>query len=87
MATELTRRWLIDFVRDGAVGANFIDPFDVNVILADYSIAAPVSEKANDLYGESVLRPLGLGPQATSPRGPTNGSTSRTKRSTRTQPV
>jgi hypothetical protein len=87
MAAELTRRWLVTFVRSGAVGANFIDPFDVNVILDDYSIAEPVSEKANDLYSEAVLRPLGLGPAATSPRGQTNGSTSRTRRSTRKQPA
>ena len=87
MSRDLTRRWLVDFVRYGAVGANFIEPFDVQVILDDYSLAEPVSEKANDLYAEAVLRPLGLSVPTTSPRGRTARSTSRTKRSTQSLPA
>ena len=82
MARELTKRWLMTFVRYGAVGANFIDPFSVDAIMADYTIAEPVSEKANDLYGEAVLRPFGLGRPKTSPTGRTASSTSRTRRPT-----
>jgi len=85
MTRELTARWLEDFVRYGYAGSN-IEPFDVETLLADYALAEPVSEKANDLYYEAVLSPLGLSRPQTSPRGRTGGSTSPTKRSTRKTP-
>lgn len=86
MSGELTRRWLETFVRYGYAGSN-IEPFDLETLLADYGIAEPVSEKANDLYYEAVLRPLGLSPRATSPRGQTAASTSATKRYSRKSPA
>ena len=79
----VTRRWLITFVRYGAKGANFIDPFDVEILLADFTLATPVAEAANDLYSEAVLRPLGLTPSSSSPTGRTARSTSRTRKSSR----
>jgi hypothetical protein len=75
MSERLRRKWLVTYVRYGAVGWNFLDesgpaPFDVEVILADYGIAQPVAEKGDELYGETVARPL-LARQATlSQRGP-----------------
>lgn len=81
-ADILTRRWLITFVRYGAVGANFIEPFSVEEVLADFELAMPVANKAEELYSQAVLRPLGLGRPKNSPRGRTAGSTSRTRRST-----
>ena len=85
----LTRRWLQTFVRYGAVGWTLHDPegevwdFDVERLLADFALAWTVADKADDLYGESVLRPLGLTAQSrTSPPGPTDASTPPTGRST-----
>jgi hypothetical protein len=83
----IAKRWRVTFVRYGAIGWNWLDadgeplPFDVEVLLADYTLALPVSEKANDLYGESVVRPLLAKPKTTSPPGATGGSTSPTLRS------
>ena len=79
---ELTRRWIMTFVRYGACGANFIEPWDVEAVLADFSIGAPVADRADELYSEAFLRPLGISRQPTSPRGPTAASTSRTRRRT-----
>ena len=89
---ELTRRWLVTYVRYGAIGWNFTGeagepvPFDVNVLLDDFSLADSVADKADDLYAEAVLRPLGLSRPKTSPTGPTDASTSRTRRSRSTSP-
>ena len=60
---RLVERWLPVFVRHGAVGWNFANeagpmPFDVDVILADFSIAEPVANRAAVLYSESLMRPL-----------------------------
>ena len=83
----LAASWQITFVKHGAIGWNFIDdegpvPFDVNVLLDDYELASPVAEKADELYGESVMRPLLQRLNPTSRNGRTNGSTSATPRST-----
>ncbi len=78
----LAQLWQVIYVRHGAVGWNFLDgrgkplPFDVDAILADYAIAQPVAEKADELYGEAVMAPLVRRLQAISPVGPTDGSTS-----------
>jgi hypothetical protein len=83
----IAKRWRVTFVRYGAIGWNWLDadgeplPFDVDVILADYSLALPVSEKADELYGESVVRPLVAKPKTTSRHGRTADSTSPTLRS------
>lgn len=81
----LTRMWLVSFVRFGVTGANY-EPFSVDDLLADFDLAMPVAEKADELYSEAVLRPLGLSRSANSKRGPTASSTSRTRRSRSTTP-
>lgn len=84
--TALAKRWRVTFVRYGAIGWNLVDeegepvPFDVDAILADFALAYPVSEAADDLYGESVVRPLLARRKTTSPPGPTVVSTSATPR-------
>lgn len=83
----LAASWQVTFVKHGATGWNFLDedgevPFDVNVLLEDYGLSSPVAEKADELYGESVMRPLLARLNATSRTGRTNGSTSATPRST-----
>ena len=90
---ELVRRWLITYVRYGAIGWNWLDdsgqpiPFDVDAILDDFTLATPVADKADELYSEAVLRPLGLSRPKTSRTGPTAASTSRTRRSRSTLPA
>lgn len=69
------------YVRHGAVGWNFVGmdgplPFDVNVLLADYSLAYPVAERADDLYSAAVLAPLLARLPKSSRNGQTVGSTS-----------
>ena len=88
LAERLRRRLMLTYVRYGAVGWNFEDeagpiPFDVDTILADYGIAQPVTEKADELYGESVMRPLRARLATRSPRGPTDHLTSPKKARTR----
>ena len=83
----LGERWLVTFVRYGAIGWNFEDedgpiPFDVEVLLADFTLATPVAERCDELYGEAVTRPLLARLRTISQRGPTAGSTSRTTGST-----
>ncbi len=83
-ARELIYAWAPIFVRHGAVDWDLCNehgdpiPFDVEVILADYSMARLVSEKANDLgYGDAVLAPFSQKPDKPSPTGPTPATTSR----------
>jgi hypothetical protein len=86
----LAAAWKATFVKHGAVGWNLLDEdgdpvdFDVNVLLEDYSLSEALADKADDLYGESVMRPLLLRLKNISPNGRTsrNGSTSRTPPST-----
>lgn len=86
--TFLAQLWQVTFVKHGAIGWNLLDedgepvPFDVNVLLEDYALASPVAEKADDIYGESVMRPLLQRLRTTSQTGRTAGSISRTPRST-----
>lgn len=79
----LTRAWLSLFVRLGTRGANFLDPFDPEVLLADFELASPVAEAANELYADVLLRPLGVSLSTSSDGGRTRGSTSRTRASRR----
>lgn len=96
MTERLRRRWLVTYVRYGAIGWNFEDeqgpiPFDVEAILADYGIAQAVAEKGDELYGETVARPLLARLATPSRRGPTVRSisprTSTRKRRARSSPV
>jgi len=79
--SRLTRLWMADYIRFGAKGANFLDPFDPEALLEDFELSGPVAEAANDLYSEVLLRPLGLSLSTSSPGGRTASSTSRPKRS------
>ena len=87
-AARLTRLWLRTFVEHGATGWNFTDengdpvPFDVSVILADWSLARPIGDAASDTYSESVMRPFQMTAASRSPTGPTRRGTSRTRRPT-----
>lgn len=77
----LNRRWVLTFVRYGAKDWNFHTeegplPFDIEAILADYSLARLVAERANDLYAESVMRPFLTRQPKRSPTGPTAATTS-----------
>lgn len=87
----LTNRWIVTFIRHGAIGWNLHDedgtalPFSVDELLADYNLSRVVADEAANLYTDSVLRPLRIAPPAKSPSGRTSGSTSprraRTRRS------
>ena len=85
----LTRLWLETFVRHGAVEWNLLDeagdpvPFDVDVILADWSLARLVANQASELYADAVMAPFLTKPGARSPTGPTGPTTSRRQRRTR----
>jgi hypothetical protein len=83
----LASMWQVTFVRYGAIGWNFLDdegpvPFDVAVLLEDYDLALPVAEKGDELYGETVMRPLLARLKKISPSGRKNGSTSAIPRPT-----
>ncbi len=84
----LIRRWMVTFCRFGAVSWNLHDtdgeewPFDVERLLQDHDLAYPVADKADDLYRESVMRPLLETVRQTSPRGRAADSTSRRTTST-----
>lgn len=63
MNEMLQIRWVPVFIRGGAVGWNFLDddgliPFDVDVLLADYSLGRPVADAASELYQDALMRPL-----------------------------
>lgn len=79
--------WLSIFVEHGAVGANFLEPFSTDAILADYSIARIVADAVTDLgYGNAVLAPFLTPPARHSPPGPTGtGGTSRRSPQTRSR--
>lgn len=63
-ANALYARWAATYVEYGAVGWNLTDakgkpvPFDVSVLVNDYSKGRLVAEKASDLYSEAVMLPL-----------------------------
>jgi hypothetical protein len=86
---ELTRKWLISFVRFGARGWNLLDedgsevPFDVDALLADWAIARPVAIRAGELYQASVIAPFQQQPAKRSPTGRTAATTSARRSRTR----
>ena len=84
-AALLTRLWMRAFVTHGFRGANF--DVTADALLEDFELSRPVAEAANDLYADTILRPLGIGPSTPSHGGRTGGSTSRTKRSRTTSPA
>lgn len=91
VSERLRRRWLATYVRYGAIGWNFLDddgdpvPFDVDAILDDYGLAQPVAEKGDELYGETVTRPLVARQATLSQRGRNSDSTSPRKPRTKPQ--
>jgi hypothetical protein len=87
---QLQNLWLETFVRYGARDWNFVDadgdpvPFDIEELLADYSLALPVAEKANDLgYGDAAMAPFLRQPAKPSVNGQTPATTSRPRSRTR----
>lgn len=86
--TDLTARWLVTCIRYGAMGWNVIDDagpvaFDVEAVIADYTIARPVADVAAELYTDTVLLPLARRLSGISPSGSTTDSTSATAQPTR----
>lgn len=85
----LAQRWIVTYVRHGAIGWNFLDaagqpvPFDVEVLLADYALSAPVAEKADELYSDTVFDPLVERLNGQSRNGRTAASTSPRRQSIR----
>lgn len=83
----LTPGLLDVYLRDGCTGWNVEDedgpvPFVLEDLLADYNLALPVAQKAQELYTEAVMRPLTARLSVTSARGSTSVSTSRTRKPT-----
>lgn len=72
---ELTRRWLVTFVRYGVTGANY-EPFSVDALLADWALARPVAIRAGELYQASVITPFLPTPAKPSRTGRTRATTS-----------
>lgn len=78
---DLTRKWLITFVRYGAQGWNFLDesgptPFSVEDLLADWALARPVALRAGELYQAAVAAPFQQTPAKPSRTGRTRATTS-----------
>lgn len=78
----LTQKWLVAFIRYGAVGWNIQNedgpvPFDVEDLLADWALARPVALRAGELYQAAVMAPLQTAPAKPSRNGRTRGTTSR----------
>jgi len=82
-------RWYRTYARHGAVGWNLLDadgapvPFDIEALLADFSLAYPAADRADDLYAEALVRPLAARLSGLSQSGRTNGSSSMPTQSTR----
>jgi len=79
--TLLHQKWMLTYVRLGVTGWNLVNetgprPLDVSELLANYALAMPVAEKADELYGDIILRPLLRRLNRISQTGPTNGSMS-----------
>lgn len=79
------------WTRFGIVGWNLLDERGQPIPVTAENIAAAlpygkggrlVADKADDLYAEDILAPLVQRLESISGTGPTNGSTSRTRRST-----
>jgi hypothetical protein len=98
---KLLVRWTATFVRYGAVSWNWLQtgkdgpepvPFDVELLVNDYSLARLVAGRANDLYQKAALDPLleAAAPnrqQRRSRRTSTGTERSRTRGKTRTPPA
>jgi hypothetical protein len=85
--SALFGRWMQTYARLAPVSWNLHDeehvtkdnpsgewPFEPARLLEDFELGFPVADRADDLYREAVMRPLGEAPSTTSRRG-TNGST------------
>jgi hypothetical protein len=88
----LTRKWLLTFLRHGAIGWNFQDesgdiPFDIDVLMADWALARPVAIRAGELYQASVISPFLPTPAKRSPTGRTRATTSRRRSQTPESPA
>jgi hypothetical protein len=88
----LSYAWAPIFARHAAKDWDLCDeqgnptPFDVEALLADYSLARLVAEKANELgYGTAVLAPFQELQARPSPTGPTTATTSPQPRQTRSR--
>ena len=82
-ARALTYAWAPVFARHAAIDWDLCDengdalPFDVEAILADYSLARLVADKAGDLgYGTAVMAPFAQTPEKPSRRTRTPATTS-----------
>lgn len=84
----LTKRLLVSFVRHEATGWNLTDaegkdvPFDVDELLADWSLSRNVITRAGELYTQVAIAPFQSKPAERSPTGRTPATTSRTRRPT-----
>lgn len=85
----LTYAWAPVFVRAGAVDWDLCDengdprPFDLEEVLADYSMARLVADKCGELgYGEAVMAPFQTQQAKPSRTGRTRATTSRRQQPT-----
>lgn len=94
----LMARWAVTFVQFGAVGWNFIRrddkgnledwPFDVTVLLNDYTLGKPVADKGADLYAPTVMAPFfRAAEKQTKARRPPRSSNGSTTSETSVSPV
>ena len=82
----LTADLTVIYVQEGIAAWTFTDdkekavpvtPENIeSLVLRDFTYATPIADKADQLYTEAVLSPLRVAASKSSPRGPTNGSTS-----------
>ena len=82
--------WAPIFARFGAKDWDLCDeqgepaPFDVEALLADYSLARLVANKCSELgYGEAVMSPFQTPPEKPSANGRTRATTSQRRTRTR----
>lgn len=89
---KLTVAWTETFVRHGVTGWNLTDAkgkpelLDVDALLADYTLAEGIADKAIELYKDQVMDPLTRRLGNISLPGPTDGSTSAAPPSTDSPP-
>jgi hypothetical protein len=90
VASLVTARWVVSYVLHGATGWNFLDergepvPFDPQALIDDYTLGRAVGERADQLYGDVVVKPLLPKPQRPSGNGSMERPTSATPPSTPT---
>lgn len=83
----LTQRLLVAFVRHEATGWNLTDangpvPFDVEELLADWSLSRNVITRAGELYTQVAIAPFQSKPGKPLPTGRTPATRSRTPQRT-----